>query len=464
MNERKKSKGFALLLFGVMVVPLVGLVGLTIDTGVLYVIKSKLSAAVDAGSLAGARALSRGSDDDTQRARAQQVAASYVRANFPNGYMLTGTLSVPVPTVTSNIANQRSVSVNASVQAPTFFTRILGFEGAVVQASAMAVRRDVNVMLVIDRSRSLEASGSCDELRAAAIGFVTKFAPGRDNLGLVTYASSSFLEFPMGSNFAIASPTLETRIGNIICTGGTASADGLSRGYWNLAGLNQPAALNVILFFTDGQPTAITHRFTRQTGSGCNNANPTGVWTVGGGTNPPVWGLLNPSVGYSPITNDENLAPNSTGCAYAQNWRNNVNNTSDYVFTNSLDIWGNNLRNGYRTDIVMANIQGQQRINDGLGANVVPVATNAADDAALRIRSGAAIDGRSLPNVVIFGIGLGNTTSPASHEFMLRVTNDPRSPILSTTQREGLYIAAPTAADLNDAFTRLASEILRLAQ
>lgn len=460
-DKTMREKGFALLLFASMAIPLVGLIGLAIDTGVLYVIKSKLSAAVDAGSLAGARALSRGSDDSSQRTRAQQVATAYVKANFPAGYMMTGTLTIPTPVVSSSIVNQRSVAISASVQAPTFFTRMMGFNGTVVRASATAIRRDVNVMLVIDRSKSLEDSSSCDEVRAAAIGFVTKFAPGRDNLGLVTYATSSFLEFPMGNNFATASPTLETRINNIVCSGATATADGLSRGYWNLAGLNQPAALNVILLFTDGQPTAITHAFTRQTSSPCTNTTLTGVWTAAGTT---VWGLLNPSVGYSPINDDYSVAPNSGGCRYAQSWRNNVTNTTDYVFTNGLDVWGNNLQSGYQS-VSTSNIQGATRINDTLGTNVVPVSTNAADNAAFRIRTGAAINGRTLPNVVIFGIGLGNTSAAASEEFMLRVTNDPQSPLFTTAnQREGLYIEAPTAADLNDAFTRLASEILRLAQ
>jgi Flp pilus assembly protein TadG len=127
MREMKK-KGFALLLFATTAIPLVGLVGLTIETGALYVIKSKLSAAVTAGSLAGAKALSRGDDEDAQRTRAQQVAASYVRANFLSGYMMTGTLNIPTPTVSTNVANQRSVLVSASVQAPTFFTNILGFK------------------------------------------------------------------------------------------------------------------------------------------------------------------------------------------------------------------------------------------------------------------------------------------------------------------------------------------------
>ena len=84
-----------------------------------------------------------------------------------------------------------------------------------------------NIMLVMDRSRSMDVSGSCDDMRAAAIGFVTKFAPGRDNLGLVTFATSSFIAFPMENSFATANPTLETIIGRITCgNAGTSSADG----------------------------------------------------------------------------------------------------------------------------------------------------------------------------------------------------------------------------------------------
>ena len=50
-------------------------------------------------------------------------------------------------------------------------------------------------------------------------------------------------------------------------------------------------------------------------------------------------------------------------------------------------------------------------------------------------------DGHGLDNVTIFSIGLGNAAKP-----------------------EGRYIAAPPAADLNNAFSAIASEILRLAK
>jgi hypothetical protein len=156
------------------------------------------------------------------------------------------------------------------------------------------------------------------------------------------------------------------------------------------------------------------------------------------------------------------VAPQGGGCRFANNWSNNHADTSDYLYIPNADVWGNNPDSGYQ-NVSRADIAGQQRIRP-IASNGIPVATNAADDAARRIRQGAAINGRTLPNVVIFGIGLGNAPQAANNEFMLRVTNDPRSPIYTADQREGLYVYAPTAADLNDAFTRLASEILRLSR
>jgi hypothetical protein len=98
--------------------------------------------------------------------------------------------------------------------------------------------------------------------------------------------------------------------------------------------------------------------------------------------------------------------------------------------------------------------------------NMINASTNAADSAAARIRAGASPgNGASaLTGITIFSIGLGNSTYPANGAFLQRVANDPSSSSFTSSAPTGLYVYAPTSADLSDAFARVASEILRLAK
>ncbi len=68
-----------------------------------------------------------------------------------------------------------------------------------------------------------------------------------------------------------------TSISNIVIGSNTGSADGLMLAYKELQAANQPGALNVIVFFTDGLPNGITANFNNtatgviKTTSGCTN-------------------------------------------------------------------------------------------------------------------------------------------------------------------------------------------------
>src|SRR5579862_5513622 len=90
MNGNKartlKERGISLIFTAMTLVFIVPMVGLAIDAGILYTVKGKLQMAVDAASLAAARALSRGTDDTTQQNNATAVAQEYVLLNFPTGY------------------------------------------------------------------------------------------------------------------------------------------------------------------------------------------------------------------------------------------------------------------------------------------------------------------------------------------------------------------------------------------
>jgi hypothetical protein len=66
-----------------------------------------------------------------------------------------------------------------------------------------------------------------------------------------------------------------------------------------------------------------------------------------------------------------------------------------------------------------------------------------------------------LNGVIIYSIGLGDVDPT----FLRRVANDPASDdYVAAGQTEGLYVFAPTPAQLQQAFQTVANEIFRLIQ
>jgi Mg-chelatase subunit ChlD len=467
VNSRGQ-RGFVLPMAAVFFIVAIPIVGLVVDVGIQYMIQTKLQMAMDAASLAGARSLSRGNDDATQVANAQATAQAYLNANFPQGYLGVSTPQVTKVSVDESVAHVRSVSISATTTVPFLFLNYIAGSNTTVGATSTAARRDVNVMVVMDRSGSLANSGSCNAAMNAATGFVTKFANGTDNVGLITFATSSNVDFPLATNFNTASPNVSTIINEITCTGATSSAQALWQGYQALATLNQPAALNVILFFTDGQPTGITASLPVLSSSSCTSkVNQLGVFTVGFQTTSPfspvaTGGVFAYQAGTQPQSSDSNVISGSNNCAYVSNW---TNAYQDIQGVPTTDYWGNNLNNGYLNVTTSGNLVTIPSNSTG-ALNMINASTNAADDAATRIRAGASPGNGAagMTGITIFCIGLGNSTYPANGGFLQRVANDPQSSIFNSSAPTGLYVASPTAADLTDAFARVASEILRLAK
>lgn len=462
-----RERGISLIFTAMTLVFIVPMVGLAIDAGILYTVKGKLQMAVDAASLAAARALSRGNDDVTQQNNAKAVAEEYVLFNFPNGYF-----NVSTPTfgpnnsgisIDESVVNQRSVSVTAYVTAPLYFLRWLGSTNTTVSATATAVRRDVNVAVIMDRSGSLAISGSCAPLKSAAVAFVNKFANGRDNLTLVTFATSSMPDFAIANDFQTASPNVPTILNSITCTGGTNTSQGLWQGYQQLVTLNQPNALNVMLLFTDGYPNTFTATYPIKSTSSCTNKNPkTGVLAAAY-SNPltqpttpsALYGIMTYVATPQPMASDLTVGPagNYAGCVYSSSWSSSGRNVaSDIQYIPTTDYWGNNMNTGYQS-VTMSS--GNINVDP---TSVQNAGWNAADSAALRIRQNAAI-----PNIRVFTIGLGNSGGVPA-DFLERVANDPRASNYDPNYPAGAYHYAPSSADIADAFAQVASEILHLAR
>jgi hypothetical protein len=294
---------------------------------------------------------------------------------------------------------------------------------------------------------------------------------------LITFASTTYVNFPTANNFKTATPNnVETMINSIVCQGSTSSAMALWQGYDQLVALNNAGALNVILFFTDGQPTGVAFKMPIANGSGCSARTPyVPAASAPAGANGYIIGLYNTYASGSQffgnlnhqgrgsggiqtmVNNDLEVAPNSNGCAYLGNRDAKV----DFVGVPTTDIFGSSADTAYQPVSHSGTL-----IDISNDANAAKMALNAADDAARRIRIGT-IDpvwGRGLSNITIFSIGLGNATVPVNAGFLARVSNDPSSTIYDPNVATGRYVYAPTAADINSAFNVIASEILRLAR
>ncbi|MEZ5364433.1 MAG: pilus assembly protein TadG-related protein [Bryobacterales bacterium] len=121
MQRTRDSKGGqTVILIAMLSTFLFSLAGLATDFVWAYVIKQRLTSAVDAASLSAVRALGRGS------ANMGRVIGMVFDANFPSGFMMARNISYVGPTITTPSAGVRSVWLEGRATAPTFFLRIWG--------------------------------------------------------------------------------------------------------------------------------------------------------------------------------------------------------------------------------------------------------------------------------------------------------------------------------------------------
>ncbi len=455
-SGRERQKGVTLIVTTALMAAALPVMGLAIDASFLYTIKAKLSAAVDAAALAGARSLNRGVDLASQRANAEAVARNFFNANFPSGHLGTrsSTLSLEVD---ETVYKTRTVAITATAIAPSYFLRFMGIGDTTVRAGGKASRRDVNLVLVLDRSGSMSAN--MPAMRAAAIDFVEQRAEGRDNVGLIVYSNGYKLAFPPNgapngpdSNFKSSVPNVTTLIGQTGSQGGTETAGALWEAYQMLVRRNEPGSLNLIVFFTDGVPNGVTGDYNADGASlikglsGCQYKSQPGrpmIGFVARGA-----GICKLDVGTMADSPYRAITTNSLNCAYASDTSRYGNDVNRLPAT---DLYGN-ATNGVNRYVV-ADLS---RPTDS--TQIAHASLNAADDAVRRIHA----DANLKPIVYVIGL-LGGTDQP-DPVWMKRISNDPRSIYYSSSIPAGLYAEARNPTELQAAFAKVGSEILRLCQ
>ena len=146
------------MIIGLLIIPIVGTVGLSTDAARGYLVKHRLTEALDAAGLAAAR--------ESESASQSSQATMFFNANWQGGYLGA---TIDGPHTSWNQADD-TVTVTATATVPTTFTRVLGFQDMEVAAASTVQRtiRGMELILVMDNTGSMRGGGKMTAMIDAA--------------------------------------------------------------------------------------------------------------------------------------------------------------------------------------------------------------------------------------------------------------------------------------------------------
>jgi hypothetical protein len=518
---------------------LVPLVGLAIDGTMCYVVQAKLAAAADGAALGAGRLLGTAADP-------AEIAGEFLSANFQTGVAGFWGANNMQQNITYTSGTTKVIQVDASVDVPLLFLRVIGKTKSTVTATAIATRRDSRMVLVIDRSGSMTQTQSDGNTAIADVvsyaqGFTQNFTPGTDEVGLVVYDGSAVVGYPTTRPWDSTTTSTSTggpdtsflskngasccdmiwQIKAINAANGTNTAEALWMAYIELqkthmrdlaANSGVDTRLNSIVLFTDGFPTAVTVDLNNSgwsamaTSSPCNNKN---AWP-----SPKMMGWIavsgTPPFGVSTLPDTRHwpnlLASTDPNTSDTANWWMshagsdwvNPNPTTPYSGCSGLyggstasssalvDINGIPSKDAYGNSMGGTSYTNSQVVDD-TGSVVTPnpvysgtaldltqkasayhwglAMWNSVYNTANNIRSDSNLANRSGDttnmSIAIYTIGyLGN--GGLDQGLLRAVSNDKSSATYNSAQPTGMFVPATNPTALANAFTIVASAILRL--
>lgn len=158
----KDRRGSGATLLAVAAVPLVAAIGLSVDGARGWLVKSRLSQAIDAAGLAGGRVITSTTRDDDIR--------MFFKANFPTGYMKA---QITGPNISVD-PDRTTITINATATIPTTFMRVIGVSELTVRADTVVKRTDrgMELVLVMDNTGSMSSNDRIGKMKAAATDLV----------------------------------------------------------------------------------------------------------------------------------------------------------------------------------------------------------------------------------------------------------------------------------------------------
>lgn len=437
----------------ISLVVLLAAAGLVIDAGMAYLVKARLNAAVDSAALAGARAVPDGSTQAEQIASAKAAAATYFAANIPSSYMLSKP-SLLSTNVTFN-GGMATIDVTAEAPMPVSLMQVVGFTELSPRAYAQTIRRDLDMAFVIDTSGSLKSVGA--NVKASAKTFLNKFNVTQDRVSLIHFAYGAEVDNAIKTTArGFDRASMLSKIDGMIFNGGTNSAEGMwnARDQLNSIATANRSVMRVIVFFSDGAPTALASYYNFRPNSPCTTAG-----VIESQNHSGLFKIDDSDGVYLPI--------NCRLDRYGANYPNQVLASLPGWYNAHNDPLNPNDPAKREFPIVTST---PRRVNSDV--STVDILEQNIDRASRNVVEAIAAKARD-EGIYVFTLGMGASLKAPSGvdneigenvlKCMANVADAP-SGCYNPAKRVGMYCYAATEADLTPCFSRLASAILRISK
>lgn len=433
-TRTRGQRGQITIIAGLLMIGLAGVVGLGVDAGMAYITKARLNAAVDSAAVAAARAVTNGTTQAEQAASARQAANDFFNANYPAGY-LRGTPALATPSVQFD-QGKVTISVSATSTMPLTLMKILGFNNIAVAATSTSIRKDLDMVFVIDSSGSMSPVWST--VRSNANSFLNQFSPSTDRVGLAHFSSGGVTDIAIRtSQRGFDRPAMQTKITNMDNDGNTNYAEGLWQARNQLNSIPQlsRSSLRVVVFFSDGRPNTLAATYPLNGNKTC----------AGGIT---ATSESSDATGYYAFDKQDSRL--NGNCDGGDELNGNEVPTKMPTYYNAHDANDTEfLIVGSKPGTVTSATNG-----NNLSKNVYRAATNVPLAMASAMRDAG---------IYIFTLGLDGNGG-FDEDLLRNMANSTDAKQYNNKQPSGIYCYAATVNDLRPCFAKLASEILRISK
>ena len=466
MRLHRKEDGQVILWLAFGLPLLILFAAMALDMGLIYQTKAKLSNAVDAAVLTGARNYSQGTGT------AQSLGTDMFQANYGSATpTLAWTWCPTDPSCPTGSPISSTLKATTTVNT-TFMAYLPRFAQWSLSDTGQATRSNLIMSIVLDRSGSMACGGSSGgdcggvALQSAVPTFVGDFTNGTDHLAMISFADNARVDVPITTNFVTP---IDSAVSSLVWDGGTFGTGAGTNTYdvvhgppLNLADhqnstvtfpTGQPY-VKVVVYFTDGLMNTVQNTLN------CTNGSPgpgATLYNFGGYDSGSTFDFFDPTKDTYEVGDLSYLYAGTNGSAGSGKGCSNG---------------GQGFCNGNPPLNATYSCKGITLFaSQSTGTNVAFSRSAITADAQYRaIYTANQMRNETPVATYIYVIGLGNSINTASTEqFLATLANDPTGQWgnpYNSAQPDGLFLpvvncpSSTCTASLNQAFQTIASKIL----